>query len=81
MLQAQKEAAEDAQREAASSRKDADAALERTRLLQEEISSKLQMASAEKEALSQQLQALQQSAQPPAEDVSALSCSHLLALP
>ena len=79
MLQAQKEAAEDAQREAARSMKDVKIAQEITKQVQEEMSSKLQMAAAERETLLQRLQAVQHSAQPSAEDVSDLSQSHLLA--
>ena len=77
MLQAQKEAAEDAQREAARSMKDVKIAQEITKQVQEEMSSKLQMAAAERETLLQRLQAVQHSAQPSAEDVSDLSQSHL----
>ena len=76
-LQAQKKALEDAQRKAASSKMDADAAQERTRQVQEEMSNKLQMAAAEREAFFQRLQGFEQSAQPSAEDVSEPSLVHL----
>ena len=81
MLQAQKEAAENAQQEATRSKEDAKAAQETTKQVQAEMSSKLQMAAAEREALLERLQAIQHSAQPSAEDVSKLSGSHLLAAP
>ena len=80
-MQAQRAAAESAQQKAACSMKDADAARERTEQVQDEMGQKLRMAAAEREALSQQLQALQQSVHPSAEDVSESLQCHLLAPP